>query len=569
MATTTVIETFKLPDGSVAQGTVTFSLSAPSYHSGLGRIVTDDPIVATLDGTGAISVALEPTDSGSWSVAGLTYKVVERIDGLQAGDGKGRTYYVQVPTSGSSVKLGALAQWPAAPITFTGTHSALAGLTTGDDHPQYSGRMGLPEVWDEFSAYANGAVSGKTPVVGNAWVVSGAQLPTVTAGRAYSSGIGYLFNTMQSASAMLTCEVTFTGTDPTQSPMTMALGKNAVGSGNELNDVLHVNFGPRGFTATVRKDSGTFDYLLGSDWRQDLRMDDTTVYRVSIIAYGDSLVVLGPQGEVYDITDRRIALVKGTTAVWEPNTIGGGTHIAKLVSVGGWSEPSTGKMAAIDIITRTGAEGVAYGALTAGSRMRYGMVRIGADDSNAMPSVQFGAPRIITYLTSAASSGTATLTCAERIPNGSSIQIESGTNSETVTADASAPGGTGPFTRVLSANLTKTHAVGAAVIATPPGNADMYFNVENGFFFLPNKAALIAPAGSVYLGSSIDTVIQQKAADVAGMGTGDSFQVDGTWNGGRLRLGTYHLWVDGSGRLRIKSSAPASDTDGTVVGTQV
>ena len=33
--------------------------------------------------------------------------------------------------------------------------------------------------------------------------------------------------------------------------------------------------------------------------------------------------------------------------------------------------------------------------------------------------------------------------------------------------------------------------------------------------------------------------------------------------------GTYALWVDSSGRLRIKSSAPSSDTDGTVVGTQV
>lgn len=35
-----------------------------------------------------------------------------------------------------------------------------------------------------------------------------------------------------------------------------------------------------------------------------------------------------------------------------------------------------------------------------------------------------------------------------------------------------------------------------------------------------------------------------------------------------LRLGSYHLWVDTSGRLRIKNGAPTSDTDGTVVGTQ-
>ena len=42
-----------------------------------------------------------------------------------------------------------------------------------------------------------------------------------------------------------------------------------------------------------------------------------------------------------------------------------------------------------------------------------------------------------------------------------------------------------------------------------------------------------------------------------------------TWNGAQpLTLGAFNLWVDASGRLRIKSSAPASDTDGAVVGTQ-
>jgi hypothetical protein len=33
-------------------------------------------------------------------------------------------------------------------------------------------------------------------------------------------------------------------------------------------------------------------------------------------------------------------------------------------------------------------------------------------------------------------------------------------------------------------------------------------------------------------------------------------------------LGTYHLWVDATGDLRINSGAPSSDTDGVVVGTQ-
>lgn len=40
------------------------------------------------------------------------------------------------------------------------------------------------------------------------------------------------------------------------------------------------------------------------------------------------------------------------------------------------------------------------------------------------------------------------------------------------------------------------------------------------------------------------------------------------WNAGHLMIGPYHLWVDGSGKLRIKSTAPASDTDGVTVGSQ-
>jgi hypothetical protein len=36
-----------------------------------------------------------------------------------------------------------------------------------------------------------------------------------------------------------------------------------------------------------------------------------------------------------------------------------------------------------------------------------------------------------------------------------------------------------------------------------------------------------------------------------------------------LTLGTYKIWVDDSGRLRIKNGQPTSDTDGAVVGSQV
>jgi hypothetical protein len=45
-------------------------------------------------------------------------------------------------------------------------------------------------------------------------------------------------------------------------------------------------------------------------------------------------------------------------------------------------------------------------------------------------------------------------------------------------------------------------------------------------------------------------------------------KIGGVWNDGPFRLGNYFLWVDATGDLRIKNGAPASDGDGTVVGTQ-
>jgi len=42
----------------------------------------------------------------------------------------------------------------------------------------------------------------------------------------------------------------------------------------------------------------------------------------------------------------------------------------------------------------------------------------------------------------------------------------------------------------------------------------------------------------------------------------------GAWNNGHLVLGSYHIWVDGTGDIRIKSGAPTSDTDGAVIGDQ-
>jgi hypothetical protein len=44
--------------------------------------------------------------------------------------------------------------------------------------------------------------------------------------------------------------------------------------------------------------------------------------------------------------------------------------------------------------------------------------------------------------------------------------------------------------------------------------------------------------------------------------------ISSAWNYNPLRLGANYVWVDAASKLRIKSTAPTSDTDGTIVGTQ-
>jgi len=61
--------------------------------------------------------------------------------------------------------------------------------------------------------------------------------------------------------------------------------------------------------------------------------------------------------------------------------------------------------------------------------------------------------------------------------------------------------------------------------------------------------------------------INQEGYDIKSVGA-TLVEVGSAWDSRHLLMGTYHLWVDASGVFRIKSGAPTSDTDGTVVGTQ-
>jgi hypothetical protein len=62
-------------------------------------------------------------------------------------------------------------------------------------------------------------------------------------------------------------------------------------------------------------------------------------------------------------------------------------------------------------------------------------------------------------------------------------------------------------------------------------------------------------------------LVQDPAAGTTDFGF-SKLKISAFWPAPGLDMGGYILWVDSSGRLRIKNGAPTSDTDGVVVGTQ-
>lgn len=79
LTTITVTGTFLSYQGSVATGTVTFTPSVLPLIDNVGHVIIDGPTVATLDGSGHISVVLACTDNAN--IPAFTYTITPTING--------------------------------------------------------------------------------------------------------------------------------------------------------------------------------------------------------------------------------------------------------------------------------------------------------------------------------------------------------------------------------------------------------------------------------------------------------------------------------------------------------
>ena len=96
----------------------------------------------------------------------------------------------------------------------------------------------------------------------------------------------------------------------------------------------------------------------------------------------------------------------------------------------------------------------------------------------------------------------------------------------------------------------------APLTAIPPQSFSLKGQNASGSYAATGGDVAVNP-GTGSVGNTSGNLV---VADTAGNG--------GAWNTSHLVLGIYHLWIDAAGRLRVKSSKPTSDTDGTIVGSQ-
>ena len=151
-------------------------------------------------------------------------------------------------------------------------------------------------------------------------------------------------------------------------------------------------------------------------------------------------------------------------------------------------------------------------------------------------------------------------------------------NSNSIFLATGAPNPTTVVNGLKISQLFKLY-LGDSVVTDPQFKTSVYIDLDAQTAASPNGVLIRSRRKSetqdrvslkesgLYFGDgsiAADTRFARKSAGVGGMGTGQHFQLDGTWDGGHFLMGNYHMWIDGTGKPRLKNGAPTSDTDGVI-----
>ena len=112
----------------------------------------------------------------------------------------------------------------------------------------------------------------------------------------------------------------------------------------------------------------------------------------------------------------------------------------------------------------------------------------------------------------------------------------------------------------MSNNYNPTKWIGGKTI----GTADVMNNMEEGILNAHQKVDVL-DSQIKEIETRIDNIGGSSGGNVDLSGYVTKEIGNGTWDGGHLVMRNRHIWIDSTGKIRLKNGSPTSDTDGIEV----
>ncbi|MCP3369696.1 hypothetical protein [Bradyrhizobium cajani] len=427
-------------------------------------------------------------------------------------------------------------------------------------------------LYDDFTRYANTVVmDGQSPIAGATWKTTGATAPRILdhyliAGTNKDNRqLGYLYSIQPKPVSELGCDIVWSG--GTQMVPAMTLTISADDAVLTLTRMLHFNFGPLGFNISFGDAVGPgapLQPVTAGNWTVPMKNDGLTVYRVKMAVRGNSLVVFGPNGEVFGWSDARVSRFAGGLCFLEPGIFFEGDTAgltAKVKRAWAVSDGSTDPASELGTLpTSPFAANNDFAALgnyfyygrVVGALNKMGEVDVGlvsASPAVSFPQVQFGPTNIVTSLAAAAAIGDTTISTVDYIPNGTmSVTIDPGPNQEVVTIGPLG-GQLAPYALSVPA-LGKAHAAGAIVQCAVPDSMRytvIYDQINQRLRFQLDGAQIVSFGSHLYIttrvGPDSNPMLQLILDNSGTPGVITSYN-------GRVRMGQTNTFATGVGSPR-------------------
>jgi hypothetical protein len=374
--------------------------------------------------------------------------------------------------------------------------------------------------FSDFTLVANGTnINAFTPKVGVPFALSGSAATTQN-GFVVPSTTGAYYAVQTHATPIDKCVIEFA----LQGTVTSTLPTTTISVGAAFSlavNVLHLQTGPLGGTLQVRQTGAIAEIITQFVWDYPL-LADGTIYRMALTTYGDRVVISGPNGESFSVTDKRILAVRGNTTFFEGfiESNGSYTKVKRFYTTSSntvdypnpYQNPNE-----IPALTGFSHNPVGNPSVLGGTPAEISF-NVGAQGYPQMllgPSSFFSAT-----LLAAVSIGGGSFQTDYYLPAGSyTIDMTSagGANAETITV-ASMAGATSPYTATLTGTFTKAHAASirsapVTVVSNFQPTAKSIFVDQFGITNMPDNTAV---NGSLRLRNSGDyysTVLKNISAN--------------------------------------------------------